>query len=152
MNVATNSVVNFVSGNNFFVTLTLTNYGTVNWTNCSLLAAYSYSSFYNYGAWNAQSDNTFQGGYCSGSSSFNNFGTFRKSGNTGLTTLDGALVFNNTGAIDFTIGHPLNQCRHRQQRHGNTAANASLNFNNYAFASSTPSPALGRRRWAAALP
>ena len=54
--------------------------------------------------WNAQSDNPFVGGYNGGSSLFENFGTFLKSGNTGTTTLDGNVVFNNTGTVDVESG------------------------------------------------
>jgi len=55
--------------------------------------------------WNAQSDDAFAGGYNGGTTLFDNFGTFRKSGgNGGATTLDGNVVFNNTGTVDVESG------------------------------------------------
>jgi hypothetical protein len=60
---------------------------------------------YNYGLWNAQSDDSMQGGYNGGASLFDNFGTFRKTGNSGTTILDGNVVFNNTGTLDAQLGN-----------------------------------------------
>ena len=45
-----------------------------------------------------------QGGYGGGSTLFDNFGTFLKSGNTGTTMLDGGVVFNNTGTVNVESG------------------------------------------------
>src|ERR1035438_2693241 len=86
MTLATNSVLNIVfgGGSGEFNGLVLTNYGTVNWTNTPLYGmGGNNAQIYNYGLWNAQSDNIFQGGYQGGKTLFDNFGTFRKSGNTG---------------------------------------------------------------------
>ena len=105
LTLASNAVLNTVAGNNAFTGLVLTNYGTVNWTNATLLGASGLNAtIYNYGLWNAQSDNTFSGGYNGGTSLFDNFGTFRKSGKTGVTTLDAAVLFNNTGTLDAESG------------------------------------------------
>ena len=83
----------------------MTNYGTVTWTNTPLYGFYGNNAqIYNYGLWNAQSDNSFIGGYNSGTTLFDNFGTFLKSGNTGVTTLDSAVVFNNTGTVNVQSG------------------------------------------------
>ena len=83
----------------------LTNYGTVNWTNTTI---YSYgpnnAQIYNYGTWTAQSDDQFLGGYGGGTTLFENFGTFLKSGNTGTSTLDANLVFNNSGTVTSASG------------------------------------------------
>jgi hypothetical protein len=101
------SVLNIVAGGgDGFNGLVLTNYGTVNWTNTTLYGILGHNAqIYNYGLWNAQSDNLFQGGYQGGTTLFDNFGTFRKSGLTGVTTLDSGIVFNNTGTLDSQLGN-----------------------------------------------
>jgi len=106
MTIATNSVLNIVNGGgDGFNGLVLSNYGTVNWTNATLYGVLLHNAqIYNYGLWNAQSDNVFQGGYNNGTSLFENFGTFLKSGNNGTTTLDGNVVFNNMGAVSVLSG------------------------------------------------
>ena len=138
MTVNTNSVLNFVAGNNFFRGLIFTNYGTVNWTNGTLLGGNgANASIYNYGLWNAQSDNTFQGGYSGGTSLFDNFGTFLKSGKTGATLLDGSVVFNNTGNVNVQNGTLEINAGTDSAGTANTASNALLNYNNYTFAGGT---------------
>ena len=106
LTVATNSVLDIVSGGgNRIGGLVLTNYGTVNWTNATIYSqGASNPQIYNYGLWNAQSDDTFQGGTGGGSTLFDNFGTFVKSGNTGTTILDSGIVFNNTGTVQASSG------------------------------------------------
>jgi hypothetical protein len=107
LTVASNSVFDivFAGGNGAFNGLVLTNYGTVNWTNTTLVGVNGRNAqIYNYGVWNAQSDNTFQGQGAGGTTLFENFGTFRKSGNTGTTILDGNVVFNNTGTVNVGSG------------------------------------------------
>jgi len=85
--------------------LVLTNYGTVNWTNSTIYSrAPGNALIYNYGLWNAQSDNTFQGGTDGGSTLFDNFGTFLKSGNSGTTMLDSGVLFTNTGTVQASSG------------------------------------------------
>jgi hypothetical protein len=108
LTLASNAVLNVgTSGlavNGFYAGVaTLTNLGTVAWTNGSLNGDYS-PQIYNYGLWNAQADNTFVGQGSSGTTTFNNFGTFRKSAGSGTTTLNGTTVFNNTGALDIESG------------------------------------------------
>ncbi len=108
MTLASNSVFNiaFGSGSGEFNGLVLTNYGTVNWTNTSLYGMNKKNAqIYNYGLWNAQSDNIFEGGYNGGTTLFDNFGTFLKSGNAGATVLDGSVVFNNAGILDAESGN-----------------------------------------------
>ena len=125
--IPTNSVLNIVAGGgDGFNGLVLTNYGTVNWTNTPLYGISGRNAqIYNYGLWNAQSDNTFTGAYNGGPPTlFDNFGTFLKSGNTGVTTLDSGVVFNNTGTVnvqsgtlDIRRGHEQRrQLYHRQRR------------------------------------
>jgi hypothetical protein len=106
LTLATNSVLDIVNGGgNSMNGLVLTNYGTVNWTNSTIYSRTPGNALiYNYGLWNAQSDNTFQGGTGGGSTLFDNFGTFLKSGNTGTTVLDGNVVFNNTGTVNVESG------------------------------------------------
>ena len=138
LTLASNAVLNTVAGNNAFTGLVLTNYGTVNWTNATLLGASGLNAtIYNYGLWNAQSDNTFSGGYNGGTSLFDNFGTFRKSGKTGVTTLDSAVVFNNTGTVDVQNGKLEIGAGKDSAGTASTASNASLGYNNYAFAGGT---------------
>ena len=106
MTLASNGVFNISNYQGLaFDGLVLTNYGTVNWTNTPLYGVNGNNAqIYNYGLWNAQSDDTFQGGYNGGTTLFDNFGTFLKSGLTGLTTLDGGVVFNNTGTVNVQSG------------------------------------------------
>ncbi|HUD45409.1 MAG TPA: hypothetical protein VMR33_01200, partial [Candidatus Baltobacteraceae bacterium] len=106
LTVASAGVLNFVAGGgNGFYGLVVTNYGTVNWTNTTLFGrGGSNAQIYNYGTWNAQSDNSFVGGYDGGKTLFENFGTFLKSGNTGVTSLDSGVVFNNIGLVTVESG------------------------------------------------
>jgi hypothetical protein len=76
----------------------------VNWTNTTIYAG-SAPQIYNYGLWNEQSDDTFDGANLGGASTvFDNIGTFLKSGHTGTTTLDSRVVFNNSGAVNIQSG------------------------------------------------
>ena len=83
--------------------LSLTNCGTVTWSNIDLDG--SDTQIYNHGLWDALSDNTFFGNN-SGlyTSTFNNSGTVRKDGGSGITTLDTATTFNNLGKTDVQRG------------------------------------------------
>src|ERR1017187_6064814 len=98
MTVSNNSVLNIVSGGGIVgLNATLTNNGTVNWTNTTITGGYLTQVYiYNNGLWNAQSDDTFQGSAYLGSTVFNNLGTLLKSGKTGTTTFDGNTTLNNT--------------------------------------------------------
>ncbi len=104
--VASNSVVNITTANNHDVGGCLvTNFGTVNWSDGQLLAGGG-AVFYNYGLWNAQNDQTLNDYYGSPNTTvFNNFGTLRKSGATGNTTLASGVTFNNAGKIDAQDGN-----------------------------------------------
>ena len=70
-------------------------------------AAASGTTIYNYGLWNAQSDQTFNNAYGGANAVFNNYGTFRKSGgtNTSSTVFAGSVLFNQlAGVIDVQNG------------------------------------------------
>ena len=107
--VASNAVLNLPVGANFSIPsyANLANYGTVNWISGDLTG--SIAEIYNYGLWDAKTNNTFYGQ--SGSpTTFNNYGTFRKSGGTGggglgsSTLLDYNMTFNNPGTVDVQSG------------------------------------------------
>jgi len=98
--IASNAVVNFngVEGlPMIFDTLVLTNYGTVNWSNTDLQSANTVQ-IANYGLWDAQSDNALDG------TTFDNFGTFRKSGSTSFSGTVFHAAFNNYGLLDIQSG------------------------------------------------
>ncbi len=137
LTVATNSVLNIVNGGGDTMDgLVLTNYGTVNWTNTTIYSqAPSNAQIYNYGLWNAQSDDSFQGGDGGGATLFDNFGTFIKSGNTGTTILDSRVVFNNTGTVTVESG-TLAVSGGGTSSGGNltTSGAGILNFSSYNFA------------------
>lgn len=103
LTLATNNVVNTSFYTTFFDGILLTNLGTFNWD--TDLGGSSDARIYNYGLWDAQGDNTFQGAYSGGGTTvFNNYGTFRKSGGSGATLLDNNTVFNNSGIADVQAG------------------------------------------------
>ncbi len=99
--VATNSILNIALASASFPYLVLTNYGTVNQTNSTLYGGVG-TSIYNYGLWNEQSDDAFNGGYYGGTSIFDNFGIYRKSGGTTITYIN--TPFYNTGTLDAQTG------------------------------------------------
>ncbi len=108
LTVASNAVANLVGidGQTTPISLNaliLTNCGTVVWSNIDLNGT-SGPQIYNYGLWEAQSDNTFYGGSESFLATFNNFGTVRKDGGSSLATFDSATTFNNSGKTDIQTG------------------------------------------------
>ena len=148
MTLATNSILNIVfgGGDGEFNGLVLTNYGTVNWTNTPLYGILGLNAqIYNYGLWNAQSDNTFQGAFNGGPPTlFDNFGTFRKSGNTGTTILDGNVVFNNTGTVNVQSGTlDINGGGTSSGGYMTTAGGGIINFSSYIFTNSTTFTGIG---------
>jgi hypothetical protein len=108
----------------------LTNYGTVNWSGGDINCDYS-PQVWNYGLWLAQSDNTFAGQLNGGSGNgvFNNFGTFRKSGSTNITTIDADATFYGYGTVDVESGTVSIQ-RGVEQGVATNAANAFLSLGN----------------------
>ena len=89
---------------------TFTNNGTVAWTNGTIQGGgIPGTSIYNYGLWNAQSDQTWDNYYGYSGTVFNNYGTFRKSGGSGEfagdTLFASGVVFNQlAGVIDVQNG------------------------------------------------
>ncbi|MGA3269239.1 MAG: hypothetical protein ABSE16_20780, partial [Verrucomicrobiota bacterium] len=146
LTLASNSVLNIVAGGgDGFNGSVLTNYGTVNWTNTPLYGiSGNNAQIYNYGLWNAQSDNTFTGGNIGGTSLFDNFGTFTKSGNTGTTILDSAVVFNNTGTVAVESG-TLDVNGGGTSSGGNltTSGTGILNFFSYSFTNTNTFTGIG---------
>src|ERR1039458_5224263 len=93
------------AGNNMDMDATVgTNYGTLAWASGQLRGGNG-SVVYNYGLWNAQSDQLFEDAFGGVGGVFNNYGTFRKSGGAGefanATYFQGGVVFNQlAGVID----------------------------------------------------
>ena len=84
--ITSNSTLLIVSGNNHDMSATvLTNHGTVLWKDGTIRGGNG-TTIYNYGLWDAQSDQVFSGAGLGGSSGFHNYGTFRKSGGVGELT------------------------------------------------------------------
>jgi hypothetical protein len=106
MTIASNAVFYSgpASGSGGFQGGILTNYGVVVLTGD--LTCQSGPQFYNYGLWDNQTNNTFYGANSgSGTSTFNNYGIFRKSGGAGgQTLLDANTAFNNSGTVDVQTG------------------------------------------------
>ena len=109
LTIASNAALSLMAGGAAPATFNgvlFTNYGTVIW-NDTWLNGQSNAQIYNYGLWNATSNDAFAGG--SGGTVFNNYGTFRKSGGPGFdfiladTDLSG-VAFNNLGTLDVQIG------------------------------------------------
>ena len=94
---------------------------------------------YNYGLWDAKSDNTFHGG--PGVITFANSGTFRKSGGTGATTLDVNTSLDNSGLVDVESGTLASARGHSGGFYNpgngtfNVASGTFLNFNGGAHSS-----------------
>jgi hypothetical protein len=106
--VSSNSVLNINSTPNHLISGCLfTNFGTVNWSGATLYAGGG-TVFYNYGLWNAQDDQQLNNG-SGGSTAFNNYGTFRKSGGgpefSSYTAFTAGVVFNQlAGVLDVQNG------------------------------------------------
>jgi hypothetical protein len=114
--------------------LSLTNNGTVAWGNTTIYGRSSVNSYiYNYGVWDCQADNGFQGGYDGATNFFENHGTFMKSGSTGGTTLDGHVIFNNTGTVAVKFGSLNINVGTGVGAQWTTATNTSISFANYDF-------------------
>jgi hypothetical protein len=96
------------SGSNDLSNCNFTNYGTVTWASGTLRGggAPAGTRVYNYGLWNALSDQTFNAFFGGGDVVFNNYSTFRKSAgtNTGQTLFGAGVTLNNTGTMDAQSG------------------------------------------------
>jgi hypothetical protein len=134
--LVTNSVFNLGTSNVSLSGVALTNYGTANWTGGDLDCNNS-PQIYNYGLWNAQTDNTLFGQQTSGNAMFNNFGIFRKSGGSNTTTIDANAVFNGFGTVDVESG-TVSIANGQYAGVVNTASGTTLSpGNNFVFAGST---------------
>jgi hypothetical protein len=109
----------------------LTNYGTVIWTNTDL-KGYTNVQIFNYGLWDAKTDNTFSLSWNgNGPLLFNNYGVFRKSGcQGGATYINYPVQFNNTGIIEMQAGWML-IAEGTGGGTYNVADNTGIYFNNY---------------------
>ena len=93
----------------------LTNYGTVVWNNGAIRSGSSSpgTKIYNYGLWDAQSDQQLTTSGYNGATVFNNFATFRKSGGTNpaINTLfaSGVLFNQPSGVLDVQVGNVVLQ-------------------------------------------
>lgn len=116
LNVASNGIVNLAGilpGTQTieFSSFTLTNYGTVTWSNIDVQCQ-TYLEIDNYGLWDAQTNNVFYGDPSGISTVFNNYGTFQKDGgafsNAGssddYTEMDSNTAFNNFGTVNNQAG------------------------------------------------
>ena len=106
LTLAPGGLLNISTGNDHNMpNCTLTNNGTVLWASGTLRGGGSGTTIYNYGLWDAQSDQAFNTAY-GGNVIFNNLGTFRKSAGGGSSTLQGGVVFNQLGgAVDTQTGN-----------------------------------------------
>ena len=109
--VATNSTLLVTGANDHnLANCTLTNNGTLAWSGGTIQGGGSSGTFiYNYGLWDAQSDQTLNNAYGLSGTAFNNYGTFRKSGGAGqfsnYTLFTSGTVFNQlAGVIDVQSG------------------------------------------------
>jgi hypothetical protein len=107
--ISTNSTVTVAGGggNNDLNAAVVTNYGTVAWASGRIRGGNG-ALIYNYGLWDAQSDQVFGDDYGYGTV-FNNLGTLRKSGGAGeftaATVFTGGVVFNHlAGVVDVQNG------------------------------------------------
>jgi hypothetical protein len=86
---------------------TLINNGTVTWASGAIRGGGTPGTFiYNYGLWDAQSDQELNAAYNGAGTFFNNFGTFRKSAETkpNSTTVQNGVAFVNDGTVDAQNG------------------------------------------------
>jgi hypothetical protein len=85
----------------------VTNNGTVAWVSGIIRGGSDPGTFvYNYGLWNAQSDQTFSAAFGGVGIVFSNFGTFSKTGTSGGSTLfQGSAAFINPGTLDTEVGN-----------------------------------------------
>jgi hypothetical protein len=105
--IAPNSTVTVAGGNNDMPNSIVTNSGTVTWASGQIHGGGGGAGtfIYNYGLWDAQSDQQMNNSGYGGNVVFNNYGTFRKSAGTGSTVFVGAVTFNNTGTMDAQGGN-----------------------------------------------
>ena len=97
------------AGNNDLESCNFTNFGTVAWASGSLRGGGNPGTLvYNYGLWNAQSDQAFYDAFGGNGTVFNNYATFRKSAgtNSNQTLIGGGVPFNQlAGLVDVQQGN-----------------------------------------------
>ncbi len=103
LTIASNSTMTIAaSGNTPMNGIALTNNGTVVWQN-GTIALGNGTGIYNYGLWDAQSDQNMGNVYGGNSSTFYNYGTFRKSGGASefnnATLIGSGIIFNQAGGV-----------------------------------------------------
>ncbi len=104
--IATNSLLTIVggAGANNLPNCMVTNYGTVAWASGTIRGGGN-AQIYNYGLWDAQSDQVINAAY-GGNFTFNNFGTFRKTNSSGGSSqIQSGVVFKNPGTLDSQAGN-----------------------------------------------
>src|ERR1017187_379072 len=113
LTLASGSTLNITTANNHDMpNCTLTNYGTVAWASGDIRSGSSGTTIYNYGLWDAQSDQQLNTAGYNGSTVFDNFGTFRKSGgaNVSQTLVASSVLFNQpSGVLDVRTGNVVLQ-------------------------------------------
>src|ERR1035441_4841998 len=111
--IASNSkvIVAGGAGNNDLANATVTNYGTVAWSSGTMRCGGNPGTFiYNYGLWDAQSDQQLTDAFGGVGTIFNNLATVRKSAGTGNTIFAGGVLFNQTsGLLSAQTGNILLQ-------------------------------------------
>jgi hypothetical protein len=101
--VASNSLLQVTTGyDHNMANCTLTNLGTVAWSGGRIRGGNTF--IYNFGLWDAQSDQVINNDYGGSGTRFNNAGTLRKSAGTGATSLLGGVSISNTGTLDVQSG------------------------------------------------
>lgn len=85
----------------------LNNYGSMTWVGGGRIrgGGIPAAMVNNYGLWDSQGDLTFNDDFAGAGTIINNYGTYRKSVGTGLTTFTGGVYFGNTGTIDIETGN-----------------------------------------------
>ncbi len=103
--ISNNSIVTVAGGVgvNDMNAAAVTNNGTVAWASGQIRGGNN-TTIYNYGLWDAQSDQSLNDAF-GGSSFFNNIGTFRKEFTSGTTAIASGVTFNNTGKMDAQDGN-----------------------------------------------
>ena len=112
--IPANSTLLILSANNHdFANCIVTNDGTVVWSGGDLRSGGAGTTIYNYGSWDAQSDQQLTTSGYNGATVFNNFATFRKSGGTNpaINTLfaSGVLFNQPSGVLDVQVGNVVLQ-------------------------------------------
>jgi hypothetical protein len=147
ISIATNGVLNVVGSGSVGLYASLTNAGTINWSNSADWYVYnnntaSYSgAIYNLSGalLNIQSDQGIYGEYAD--AFFDNAGTVSKGANTGATTFD--LAFTNSGAVVALAGAINFNSGGDVDGRFTAATNASINFSGGTFSYLTPPTVTG---------